>query len=345
MAKYYDGTKILSLKDLDGERPEIYLVQTNRTGGKTTYFSRLLVNRFKKNGDKFCLLYRFSYELSDVSTKFFKDINGLFFPEDEMSHEMFCKGKFARLFLNGEECGYAIAMNDADMVKKYSHFFSDVQAMFFDEFQSETNHYCFDELNKFQSIHTSIARGQGEQSRYVPVYMCSNSVTILNPYYTQFKIASRLRPDTKFLRGHGWVLESGFIKSAQEAAKQSGFNRAFAGSSYQQFATESKYLNDNSAFVEKMSGNFIYWATLLYGGKAFSVKEMRETGLVYIDTSVDTTCKLTISLSDTDFRINSVMVQRNHALMTTLRTFFRAGRVRFKNLEAKECFIAGIGIY
>ena len=46
---YYDGTKLLSLKDIDGNQPEIYLCTTNRTGGKTTYFSRLLVNRFLKN--------------------------------------------------------------------------------------------------------------------------------------------------------------------------------------------------------------------------------------------------------------------------------------------------------
>ena len=35
-SKYYDGTKLLSMKDLDGNKPEVYMVTTNRTGGKTT---------------------------------------------------------------------------------------------------------------------------------------------------------------------------------------------------------------------------------------------------------------------------------------------------------------------
>ena len=74
MSTYYDGTKLLSLSDLTGLKPEIYMVTTNRTGGKTTYFSRMFVNRFLKHGEKFGLLYRYNYELDDCAEKFFKDI-------------------------------------------------------------------------------------------------------------------------------------------------------------------------------------------------------------------------------------------------------------------------------
>ena len=48
MANYYDGTKLLSLKDINGNVPEIYICTTNRTGGKTTYFGRLVVISFFK---------------------------------------------------------------------------------------------------------------------------------------------------------------------------------------------------------------------------------------------------------------------------------------------------------
>ena len=52
MCSYYDGTKLLYLTDLDGKQPEILMVTTNRTGGKTTYFGRLCVNKFKKGQGK-----------------------------------------------------------------------------------------------------------------------------------------------------------------------------------------------------------------------------------------------------------------------------------------------------
>ena len=67
--KYYDGTKLLSMLDINNRKPEIYMCTTNRTGGKTTYFGRLVVNRFIKQGKKFALLYRYNYELDDGENK------------------------------------------------------------------------------------------------------------------------------------------------------------------------------------------------------------------------------------------------------------------------------------
>ena len=77
--EYYDGAKLLSMKDIDGETPEIFLCTTNRSGGKTTYFNRLAVKRFKTNKiRKFMLLYRFNYELSEVHDKFLRILNRCF---------------------------------------------------------------------------------------------------------------------------------------------------------------------------------------------------------------------------------------------------------------------------
>ena len=64
---FYDGTKLLSMKDLNGETPEIFICETNRTGGKTTWFNRYCVKKFKAGHGKFMLVYRFNYELDDVA--------------------------------------------------------------------------------------------------------------------------------------------------------------------------------------------------------------------------------------------------------------------------------------
>ena len=85
MGKYYDGTKLLSMTDINGNKPEIYMCTTNRTGGKTTYFGRLCINRFLDKGEKFGLIYRYNYELDDITDKFFKDIGSLFFPNMTMT--------------------------------------------------------------------------------------------------------------------------------------------------------------------------------------------------------------------------------------------------------------------
>ena len=342
MCSYYDGTKLLSLTDLDGNQPEILMVTTNRTGGKTTYFGRLCINKFKKGQGKFALLYRYNYELDDCADKFFKDLSTLFFPGSIMESKRKASGIFHELFLDGESCGYALSLNSADQLKKYSHLFSDVNRMIFDEFQSESNHYCSDEIKKFISIHTSVARGQGEQVRYVPVYMLSNPVSLINPYYVELGISNRLRDDTKFLRGHGFILEQGFIDSASVAQKQSGFNKAFAKNSYVAYSSECVYLNDNKAFIEKPNGIGRYLCTIKYNGTDFGVREFADSGFIYVDDRPDTSYKYKITVTTSDHEINYVMLKRNDMFLTNLRFYFEKGCFRFKDLRCKEAILKAL---
>ena len=79
MTKFYDGTKLLSLKDINGNTPEIYISTSNRSAGKTTFFNKLCFNKYLKNGEEFMILYRFNYELSECNHKFFDDIKSIFF--------------------------------------------------------------------------------------------------------------------------------------------------------------------------------------------------------------------------------------------------------------------------
>ena len=94
---YYDGTKLLSMKDINGKTPEIFMCTSNRTGGKTTYFGRLAVNKFLKYQKKFGLTYRFNYELDDICDKFYKDIGSLFFNGYEMTNKRKASGLFHEL--------------------------------------------------------------------------------------------------------------------------------------------------------------------------------------------------------------------------------------------------------
>lgn len=339
MSKYYDGTKLLSMKDINGNKPEIYICTTNRTGGKTTYFGRLCVNRFLKHKEKFCLIYRYNYELDDVTEKFFKDLNTLFFPGYTMTSKRKASGIFHELFLNDESCGYAISLNSADQIKKYSHLFSDVQRMLFDEFQSETNHYCTDEIKKLLSVHTSVARGQGEQVRYVPVFMLSNPVSIINPYYVELGISSRLKDDTRFLKGDGFVLEQGYVHSASASQHLSGFNRAFANNAYVAYSAECVYLNDNTAFIEKPVGKSQYICTLKYKGTEFGVREFTEYGYLYCDDHPDQTFKTRITVTTEDHEINYVMLKRNDFFLSNMRFLFEKGAFRFKDMRCKEAVL------
>lgn len=343
MGKFYDGTKLLSIKDLDGEQPEIFMCTSNRSAGKTTYFNRLAVNRYKSRKiRKFALIYRFNYELAECHDKFFKDIQALFFPNDNMTSKPRAKGVYTELFLNDVSCGYAIALNMADQIKKYSHLLSDTDMMVFDEFQSETNHYCPNEVQKFISVHDSIARGNGEQSRYLPVYMIGNPVTLLNPYYIEFDICSRIDSDTRFVRGHGFVLEQGFVDSAAQAQKNSRFHQAFASNKYVAYSNEGLYLNDNKAFIERPSGSSRYLGTLKYNGREYALREYCEHGVIYCDDTPDETYPYKITVTTDDHAINYVMLKRNDLFISNMRYYFERGCFRFKDLRCKEAVLKAL---
>lgn len=343
MGKFYDGTKLLSMKDINGNSPEIYICTSNRSAGKTTYFNRWCINRWLKNKEKFCLVYRYNYELDSIADKFFKDIQRIFFQGFEMKSERRANGIYHELYLvqddHKQSCGYAISLNNADQLKKYSHLLSDTQRMLFDEFQSETNHYCSDEIKKLISVHTSIARGAGEQIRYVPVIMISNPVSLINPYYVEMGIANRLKTDTKFLRGDGFVLEQGFVAAASEAQKTSGFNRAFKQNEYIAYSTECIYLNDSMTFIESPKGDSKYLCTLKYNGCDYGIREYPELGYIYCDDKADKTYRMKIAVTTQDHDINYVMLKRNEFFFSNLRYFFEQGCFRFKNLKCKEAIL------
>ena len=339
MTDYYDGTRLLSMLDSDGNKPEVYLCTTNRTGGKTTFFNRLCTNKFLKNHSKFCVLYRRKYEIADVAEKFFKDIKSLFFPEYDMTMKLCEKETFARLYLNKQECGYAIPLSMSEKIKRLSHLFNDVDRMLLDEFQSEDNNYVTDEVKKLLSVHTSVARGQGQQVRYVPVYLIGNPVTLLNPYYTSMGISNRIRNNTRFMRGQGWVLEQGFNESASNAVKNSGIMKAFSNETYTAYASEAVYLNDNYAFIDKPEGKSNYVCTIKCEGKHFAVREYRELGIMYCDNRPDMSFPTKIAVTTDDHNINYVMLKSNDFVVSSIRYLFRKGCFRFKNLECKDAVL------
>lgn len=339
------------MTDMYGNKPEMFMVESNRSAGKTTYFQRLVVNRFLKHGKKFAILYRYKDELQgNIGDKFFKDIQGLFFQDYFLRADRKEGGTYYEFFIGdihnpadkGVSAGYAFAINSADRIKRLSHLFSDVDSILFDEFQSENNTYVPNEIQKLLSLHTSISRGQGEQKRYVPIYMMSNPVSLINPYYTKLGISDRLNQDTKFLRGDGFVLEHGFNENASQAQLSSGVAKAFADDDYIAYSAQGVYLNDNLAFIEQPEGFSRYICTLRYEGKDYALREFAEQGIIYCDDKADKTFRGRISVTTDDHRVNYVMLKRNDFFLSQLRELFEQGSFRFKNLQCKEVVIKAL---
>ena len=55
---WYDGSRLMNMRDLDGDIPELFFCTSNKSAGKTTFFNRFFVSRFLSHNEKFMLLFR-----------------------------------------------------------------------------------------------------------------------------------------------------------------------------------------------------------------------------------------------------------------------------------------------
>jgi len=344
---YYNPKKILNMKDLEGNEPSIYIVTTNRSAGKTTSFLKKALEDFKKYKRQLVLLYRYNYELNACSD-IFKDVLRLY-PDlgEDMKGLPHARGLYYEMFLDDETFGYAVSLSNPDALKKYSPIFAEVGQIIFDEFQSETGKYLPKEVEKFQSVYLTIARGGGKQSRNVKVYMLGNMVTIMNPYFINLGIHKRLRAETNFMRGNGWCAEFGFNESASKAIKENGFFKAFSKEDYMSYSTEKVYLHDADIFIEKPKGRAKYICSIQHDGTLYGIREYFDEGIVYVSRKPDTSCKQVIAFKASDHNQTTIMLNHYSYLWKNIRDAFNNGYLRFDDMKAKSAIfdILSVDIY
>lgn len=344
---YYDPSIILGMKDLDGLEPSIYMISKNRSAGKTTGFLKESLEHFKETGKKTILLYRYQYELS-ASNKIYSDVLNLY-PDYGIAMQAVsnAKGLFYELFLDDESFGFALSMGNPDSLKKYSPLFADVDYIIFDEFQTESGKYLTKETEKLQSILLTIARGGGKQSRPIKVFMLSNNVSLMNPYYIEFGIHKRLKSDTKFMRGNGWVAEFGFNESASAQIKENGIARAFQNSEYMRYSTEQSYLLMTDSFIEKPSGKSKYIYTIIHDGVAFGVRDCFESGIIHVSKKVDKSCRQIVTFKAGDHNQVTMMLSHYCWLWKNIKDAYQHGCLRFDDIQTKNAIfdILSIDLY
>lgn len=339
LQKFYSGYKLLNTRDINGNQPEIFISEGNRSAGKTTFFNSFLIREFKEQGKLFAVIVRNRNHLSNCAEKFFTKIQEIYFPDDTMESRSENRGSWDVLYLNKEKCGYVIPLSAANIVKNASHMLSSVDWMLFDEFQAEDNNYLPDEVNKLLSIHTSLARGVNQSVKYLPIIMIANKVSLINPYYLALGISEKLQQNTKTLKGNGFVLERFFNESVAEQHKTSLFNAAFSGTEYNAGLSEDIYLNDNQTFVEKMTGDSNYICTVYYKGKSFSIREFPKDEFIYCSRSVNEEYPVKIAIDIKSMTADNHFISLYPNLAKTLRFYFNRGLFRFEDIECKEVIL------
>lgn len=338
---YWDINDVKKVKDLDDCEPILRMIIGNRCAGKTTGMLKESLDIHVENSSQTVFLYRTQDEIAS-SAKMYEDVLELY-PKygKAIVNKNIVKGLINALVLHDAEdnesvIGYGVYFNASDKLKKYSPMFKDVDLIVFDEFILENGGYLKDEITKFESALRSICRGKGKQVREVPVYMLANYVTLLNPYFIYFGIHKRLRDNTKFLRGHGWVAQFTVNKDAQKAINESGLAKVFNNSAYQKSCADGTYLCDATAFVEKISGNSNYIFTLVCGKDHYAVREYPEKGIVYIDYTADPNARYVFTFDPSSHNADTLMLSSKSFIYDYLKRAYDMGLLRFKDLKCKN---------
>lgn len=346
---YYDNRKILETLDIDGLEPSVYIITSNRSAGKTTSFLKTALDNFKQ-GQHTIMLYRYSYELSG-SNEIFKDVLSLYSEYGkEVTTVSHARGLFYEYLLDGETLGFALSLSNVDSIKKFSPLFAKVTMVIMDEFQTESGKYLPKEVDKVQSLLLTVARGGGKQSREIKLILLGNNVSLMNPYYITFGIHKRLQPNTKILRGKGWVAEFGFNESASKSIQENGIYRAFNSeqqSNYMQYSTEQAFLKDVNDFIEQPKGKAKYLCTISHDNEQFAIREYYEDGVLHVSQKVDKLCKTIITFKANDHNQNSIMIDKHSWLAKMLKDAFKNGYLRFSDVKSKSVIfdVLAIDIY
>lgn len=345
--RYYTGYELLRQLDANEKNSKIFMSNTNRTAGKTTFFELILLEYARRWKRKFCIIVREKMEI-EAPESFFDNVLDYYYPESLMHSKYVIKNTINEIFLDNISVGYCVSLKDVVKLKKYSSVFREVDMALFDEVQPEDGKYVSDEVNKLISLISSISRGGGEQARTVLLFMLSNNISVMNPYFLNLEIYKKLpahvTETAQYVKGDGYVCEFLFNKYAAEEMKEKSTALVFESRYNLMNVTAEFMINCNSFIEEKIPGKSTYLFTLKYESEHMAVRRMNNSGIIYVTNTWDKSFKTVIALTELDHDELTLQLRRSTFYMQVLRDSYATGKLRFSNLQIKDRIIKLLGV-
>lgn len=341
----YDIRKILNEKDIDGEEPSIFLIETNRSTGKTTSLLEYVTDNAIQKNEQFMCLFRTKSELKG-SEIIFDGINSIFY-----NNELEIEGSFKIQDLIYEikikkndvpiVAGVCVCLKDRNALKKYSPSFSNITTIFMDEFQSEDGKYLSDEVEKFYSIFISVARGNGNAFRKnVKAVFLANNITIMNPWYLYFKVHKYIKGNNQLIRGKGWICHRWINKNVAETIETSSIVKAM-GTENRSVAMSvgHEMLYDCTKFIKPTPKKTIYLLSIRVKSGELGVRIGKADGYFYIDHKPEKDYPFAVTnlieLQDNKF----ILMKKSDKRFKALLDAFNASEMFYCDVEAKNSML------
>lgn len=347
---YYDYARVLSY-----HAPWTFIIGA-RGLGKTYGAKKLVISDWIKRRWQFIYLRRTAEEQKNKGT-FFNDIADRY-PELEFrinGNQAECHwtdDRDAKENAKGEKrpvwhiMGYFIALSQAGQVKSVAY--PKVRTIIFDEIFPDNMRYLSGEVTALEEFYNTVDRWHDR----VRLLMCSNAVSLANPYFAKFNINVTPQMDdrTQYQRYCG-----GFIMV--ELADYGGFSAKVAQSRFGQFlqkydedyaayAIRNTFRDDGNALISDISGAGYVMTIRSQEYGDFSLYQVLDK------TAGETIWQITRKTPKSprwftyDYRLvdsDCIMLTRADDLTKKIMAAYRVGRVRFDAPQVKSEFSMLLG--
>lgn len=327
--KYWDINKILPYQR------NFNFINGPRSIGKTYTTQKYILKKCMEEGKQFVYIVRTKAELEGAAMeRAFEKVTENEFPEVEFKYtteEMCFVDENGAVVL----IGFCLALSQYAKIKIRS--FPRVYFWLMDEYMLESNSTAryvngWNEPDVTLSIYHTIDR---EEDR-VKCFFLGNNTSFYNPYHLHpaFHIPE-VRP------GEIWTSENVLFQWAvpsdelTEEKKNCKFLRMIDSTNYERYSVAGEYIEDNNTFIKDRPRNTRFLFILEFQSDCYGVWLENKTGIAYIDSKIDPSCKFRYTISLTDHNENTIM-GKSSPLLKWLVKQFKNGAVRFTTPTIKK---------
>lgn len=336
-----------------------YVIMGNRGSGKSYGAKKKAIENFIKKGEQFGYIRRYEDDLKDSAKEFFKDVSREF-PNYEFKVDgkrFYCRlavdeeNEKAKPWTDDDVCGYGFVLSKAN--NKKSIPYPNVTILIYDEFLLDTDgsqqRFIKNEPRALMNLYETVARPGSDHPRVV-LFLLANSTSVNNPYFLfwDLQMPDENKPDKngKYIWHHPKrpiVVENVLKKEFIEAKKKTEYYGLVAGTGFDEFAIDNKFINDDDTFVEPRSGIANFYFSFWYKGKQLGVWISITEGLMWVSEKIDPSCPVIYCLTMKDHKPNTLFL-KNRKQAIRFNTFIQAykdGLVRFESMLIKSiCYEA-----
>lgn len=324
---YYSLSKVLSYQSL------LNFLIGERGVGKSFSITEFLMKQFINKGYQFAYVRRYKKELKDGCATFFDSVLKEKGNSDIFKNHIF-EFKNGCFMIDDKVAGFAFTLSTAQDLKGSNY--DGVKYIFFDEYiieKGQKKYYLNNEVDIFLGLVETTAR-----LRDIKIFCVGNAVNFRsNPYTLFFGLDIPFNSDIKTFKDGLILVQIMNNQAYREFKKNTKFGKLVAGTSYEDYAINNSFKEDNKEFVEKKTSSASFNFSIIYKNNQYGVWFDYKSGKIYVSNDYQDNGIVFATTLD-DFSINTMFlsVAKDYYAWKVFIKNFRLGNVRYESLKIKS---------